>query len=171
LPNDGRNIAGFYGSISAWLDIQLLHDCIQKMSHWHFIFIGKVVIDVSLISCLENVTFLGERAHHELPSYSQHWTASLLPFLDNTQIKSCNPLKLKEYLAAGRPIISTSFGAIKPYRGLVQIANNSDAMVEALNASQYLQALPYFATTLRNKVINNSWDSRAEQVSRWLEIL
>lgn len=171
LPNDGRNIAGFYGSISTWLDLELLHNTIQKMPHWHFVFIGKVVVDVSLISDLVNVTFLGERQHHQLPSYSQHWTVSILPFINNAQIQACNPLKLKEYLAAGRPIVSTYFTAIKPYRGLIQIANNSDDMVEALNASEHLQTLTYFPDALRSRVIKKSWESRAQLVSKWLEKL
>jgi len=171
LPNDGRNIAGFYGSISAWLDIQLLYETIINMPDWHFVFIGKSVIDVSLISELDNVLFLGERTHQQLPSYSQHWTASLLPFVDNAQIRACNPLKLKEYLAAGSPIISTDFPAITPYKGLVQIANSSGAMVEALRSSEHLSALNHFPSVLRNTVVKKSWQSRAQQVSEWLEQL
>lgn len=171
LPNDGRPIAGFYGSISAWLDINLLHDTIIKMPHWHFVFIGKAVIDVSRLSALSNVIILGDRPHHQLPSYSQHWTVSLLPFVDNAQIQACNPLKLKEYLAAGSPIISTSFNAIKPYRGLVQCADSSEAMVEALSASETLQKITFFPTALRSKVMAKSWASRALQVSNWLDLL
>ena len=171
LPNDNKPIAGFYGSISAWLDIKLLHDTIIKMPHWHFVFIGKAVVDISTLTALANVTFLGERPHQQLPSYCQHWTASLLPFVNNAQIQACNPLKLKEYLAAGRPIISTHFAAMTPYRGLVQIADNSDAMVEALNASEQLQTLKYFPNAMRSKVASKSWFSRAQQVSQWLEQL
>jgi len=171
LPDDGRNIAGFYGSISAWLDVQLLVETINKMPHWHFVFIGNAVIDISALEALENVTFLGQRDHSELPSYSQHWTASMLPFIDNAQIRACNPLKLKEYLAAGRPIISTSFPAIDAYKGLVQVANSSDAMVEALTNAEHLQALPYFPDALRSQVTDKSWESRAQQVSDWLEKL
>ncbi|WP_022941051.1 glycosyltransferase [Psychromonas hadalis] len=171
LPNDGRPIAGFYGSISQWLDLDLLGACIKKLPHWHFVFIGKVMVNISAISQLENVTFLGERPHHLLPSYSQHWTVSLLPFTDNAQIRSCNPLKMKEYLAAGRPIVCTYFPAIEAYRGLVQIANNSNAMVEALINSQYLQYLPDFSGALRSVVEHKSWKVRAQQLSNWLEKL
>ena len=171
LPNDGRPIAGFYGSISQWLDLPLLEECIKKLPNWHFVFIGKAVVDISSISKLENVTLLGERAHHLLPSYSQHWTVSLLPFTDNAQIRACNPLKMKEYLAAGRPIVSTYFPAIDAYRGLVQIANNSNAMVEALIDSQYVQYLPAFSGVLRGVVKNKSWQARAKQLSNWLEKL
>lgn len=171
LPNKHKNIAGFYGSISAWLDITLLHETIKKMPNWEFVFIGKSVIDISLLSELDNVTFLGERPHHLLPSYSQHWTASILPFVDNTQIQACNPLKLKEYLAAGRPIVSTDFAAIKAYSGLVQIANSSDAMVEALTSCAYLQELDAFSPVLRDRVVDKSWESRAKQVSKWMDLL
>ncbi|WP_019614112.1 glycosyltransferase [Psychromonas ossibalaenae] len=171
LPDDGRNIAGFYGSISEWLNIELLRNTIRKMPDWHFVFIGKVVVDVSRISCFDNVSFLGERPHQQLPSYSQHWTASLLPFIDNAQIQACNPLKLTEYLAAGSPIICTSFAAVEPYRGLVQTANNSDAMVEALSASEHLHDLALFPDVLRSTVITKSWEARAAEVSTWLEAL
>jgi glycosyltransferase involved in cell wall biosynthesis len=171
MPNDGRNIAGFYGSISEWLDLELLQDTISRMPNWHFVFIGKAVIDVSPLTRFDNVTLLGERPHHTLPSYSQHWTASLLPFIDNAQIQACNPLKLKEYLATGCPIISTSFPAVHAYKGLVQIANSSDAMVTALWASEHLHPLPDFSQALRNKVAKHSWSARAKQVSTWLESL
>lgn len=171
LPRDGRPIAGFYGSISEWLDLELLASCIKRLPYWHFVFIGKAVVDVSLISKLDNVIMLGERPHHLLPSYSQHWTVSLLPFSDNEQIRACNPLKLKEYLAAGRPIVSTYFPAVDAYRGVVQIANNSNAMVEALLNSQYVQYLPAFTGALRGLVEHKSWQSRAKQLSNWLEQL
>ncbi len=171
LPNDGRPIAGFYGSISAWLDIKMLQTTIERMPDWHFVFIGKSVIDISKLTQFCNVHMLGEKAHHQLPSYSQHWTASLLPFVDNAQIRSCNPLKLSEYLAAGRPIVSTEFPAITPFRGLIQIANNSEAMVEALKTSQHVGSLPGFPKALRNAISKDSWESRARQTSQWLEAL
>ncbi|MBL1277912.1 MAG: glycosyltransferase [Ectothiorhodospiraceae bacterium] len=171
LPDDGRPVAGFYGSISEWFDIEMLQATIRQMSDWHFVFIGKPIIDVSALTAFDNVHLLGERAHHLLPSYSQHWTASLLPFVDNAQIQACNPLKLSEYLAAGRPIISTAFPAMQPYRGLLQVANNSDAMIEALRASQYVGNLPAFSAALRKAVSKHSWAARALQTNQWLEAL
>ncbi|WP_413701778.1 glycosyltransferase [Psychromonas sp. KJ10-10] len=173
LPNDGRPIAGFYGSISEWLDIQLLTDTIAQMRNWHFVFIGTAVVDISSLQAFDNVTFLGPRSHQQLPAYSQHWTASLLPFVDNAQIRACNPLKLSEYLATGRPIISTSFPAVEalPHPGLVQIANSSSAMVCALRASEHVSQLPDFTGALQSIVRDHSWKARATQVDSWLEAL
>lgn len=173
LPDDGRNIAGFYGSISEWLHLDLLQETIAKMPDWHFVFIGKAVIDISCLTRFKNVTLLGVRTHQQLPTYSQHWTASLLPFIDNAQIRACNPLKLSEYLAAGRPIISTSFPAVEKFHqiGLIQIADSSNAMVEALRASEYVATLPAFTPLLRKQVNTNSWAARAQQVEHWFENL
>lgn len=167
LPQ-GQYIAGFYGSISNWLDMPLLRETIKQLPQWQFVFIGQIETDISPISGFNNVTFLGPRAHHQLPSYSQHWTASLLPFLDNKQIQACNPLKLKEYLAAGRPVISTNFNAIKPYRQFIQVADSSQAMVEALRLSSQLTNLPAFSPALRQQIKHKTWQARAQQVEQWL---
>lgn len=171
LPNDGQPIAGFYGSISEWLNLDLLIKTINKLPDWHFVFIGKPVIDISSLESINNVTFLGERPHSSLPSYCQHWTASLLPFLNSAQIQACNPLKLKEYLAAGRPIITTDFPAIQPYKGLVQSANTVDAMVQALEASIHIETLPAFTEAVRETVVEHDWKRKSETLSLWLESL
>lgn len=168
LPNDGRPIAGFYGSLSEWLDIELLQATIQHLPNWHFVFIGKAVIDISLLEELPNTLFLGERSHAQLPSYVQHWNASLLPFIDNEQIRACNPLKLREYLAAGQPIISTPFPALTPYQHLLTTATNVDEMVIALQRS--LQR-PQNSYHQQQAVAQQTWQARAAQLSNWLETL
>jgi glycosyltransferase involved in cell wall biosynthesis len=167
LVDDGRPIAGFYGSISEWLDLGLLAAAAARLPNWHFVFIGKSVVDISTLEKLENVRFLGDREHEALPGYVQHWTASLLPFTDNQQIQHCNPLKLREYIAAGRPVISTPFPALSPYKDLVTTVNNVDDLVEALIQSVNKK------TSCRQQlaVMNQSWSSQADKVSKWLDML
>lgn len=167
LPHDGRPIAGFYGSLSHWLDLELLTATIARLPHWHFLFIGKAVIDTSPLTCFSNVTLLGERPHQQLPSFSQHWTAGLLPFRDNPQIRACNPLKLQEYLAAGRPVISTPFPALAPYRHLVHTTPNADAMAAALEQSRWADENP----EQQHAVAEHTWAARAAQIAQWLEVL
>ncbi len=167
LIDNGRPIAGFYGSISEWLDLDLLQQVIQRLPQWNFVFIGKVVVDVSQLQRLDNVTFLGERDHQQLPSYSQHWTASLLPFVDNSQIQNCNPLKLREYLAAGRAVISTPFPALAPYKQHISIVNNVDEMVHGLIESESKPANPQQQCA----VIDQTWSAQADKLISWLEAL
>ena len=171
LPQNGKPIAGFYGSLSEWLDIELLVATIQRMPHWNFVFIGSPSVDVSSLASLENVSLLGPRPHAELPGYSQHWDASLLPFRDNAQIRACNPLKLSEYLAAGKPIVSTPFPALKPYLSLISTARSVDEMVAAIDRCHPSPTAGKTIQLQRTAVAQHSWQARAEQVNRWLEAL
>ncbi len=167
LPDNGRPTAGFYGSISDWLDLELLQAAIAQLPHWNFVFIGKPVIDISSLKQFPNVLLLGERPHEQLPSYVQHWSVSLLPFVDNRQIQSCNPLKLREYLAAGRPIVSTSFPALKPYQQFVRTVTDVASLVDALKQA----ALEPDNNAAQEAVSDHSWAARAAQVANWLEAL
>jgi len=171
LPYNGQPTAGFYGSLSAWLDTELLSKVIASMPHWNFVFIGKEEADMSMLKTFKNTYFLGPRQHKQLPSYSQHWQASLLPFRDNAQIRACNPLKLVEYLAGGRPVVSTSFPALMPYRHLVQSTKCAEDFVEALEISLNLDTLESFPTALRSTVSNNTWQEKSCEVANWLEKL
>ena len=167
LPNDGRPIAGFYGSLSEWLDLELLQKTIAKLPDWHFVFIGKPVIETEPLSRFPNVRLLGERRHEQLPGYAQHWTASLLPFRDTPQIRACNPLKLREYLAAGRPVVSTSFAALKPYRHHIHTVTDAGSMAGALQKS----ARQSLDISRQEAVGDHTWSARAVQVEQWLEAL
>lgn len=119
-------IAGFYGSISGWVDQQLLIRTAKKMPHWNFVIIGPQRCFVEHLRREPNIYLLGEKDHRELPNYIHHWQVSLLPFKDNAQIRACNPLKLREYLAIGKPIVSTDFPALKPYKNWITVASQND---------------------------------------------
>lgn len=162
LPDDGQPIAGFYGSIAPWLDTELLLEVVGRLRHWNFVFIGDISTDVRALRRCPNVYFLGSRLHTQLPGYSQHWSVSLLPFRRNRQIEACNPLKLREYLAAGRPVVSTEFPAVAPYAALVDIVSDAAAMVSALQRALTAQ---HSARLSRQAVVNDSWSARATEVA------
>lgn len=119
-------VAGFYGSISSWLDQEMLARTAKNLPHWNFVLIGQVRCDVSVLQALPNIHFLGEKTHQQLPDYVHHWQVSLLPFKDNAQIQACNPLKLREYMAVGKPIVATDFPALLPYRNWIKVSLPSD---------------------------------------------
>lgn len=119
-------IAGFYGSISGWVDQQLIVNTARKMPHWNFVIIGPQRCSIEALRKEPNIYLLGKKDHRELPSYIHHWQVSLLPFKDNAQIQACNPLKLREYMAVGKPVVSTDFPALAPYKDWITIANQDD---------------------------------------------
>ncbi|WP_407334214.1 glycosyltransferase [Enterovibrio sp. 27052020O] len=167
LPDNGRPTAGFYGSLSEWLDYKMLAKTITQLPDWNFVFIGKPCEAALSLKQYNNVTLLGPKPHHELPSYSQHWSASLLPFVNNAQIKACNPLKLREYLATGRPVISTPFPAVNEYRSYVCVVQTANEMAIALKNTARQASNVHQQTAVKA----HTWDARAEKLANWLDAL
>lgn len=162
-----RPVAGFYGSLADWLDYDLLRDAAMIRPDWDFVFIGNISTDsfkLGRLRALPNVRLLGPRPHAELPSYVQHWQASLLPFVDNAQIRACNPLKLREYLAAGTPVISTEFPALAPYRRHVHTVSSAVEVSVALRLA--LLDNRRSRSARQRAVSGESWEDRATELRR-----
>lgn len=166
LPAKTQPIAGFYGSLSNWLDYPLIEQVCRDNPDWQFVFIGPIELASNPLPNLDNVHYIGPRAHHQLPGYSQHWDVSLLPFVANEQIAACSPLKLLEYLAADSRVISTPFPALVPYESHVDVVTNAEQFSLALKRVSLQQA--------RCKTINigdQSWDARTVTLNTMLESL
>jgi len=168
LP-EADKIAGFYGSLSEWLDQELIAACANKFPNWSFVFIGEERTDVSQLRSLPNVHLLGPRSHDQLPRYVQHWNVSMMPFKDNEQIRACNPLKLREYLAAGRPVVATPFPALKAYGDLITLGSTADEFVRAIESAS--REHPSIAQLRKLSVQTESWSARAQNVSSHLSAL
>ncbi|HLZ65322.1 MAG TPA: glycosyltransferase [Aliidongia sp.] len=162
-------VAGFYGSLSSWLDQDLLAEAARRLPHWTFLMIGEVRVPVERLRARPNIRLVGPRPHAALPGYAQHWQASLLPFLDNAQIRASNPLKLREYLATGRPVVSTPFPALDAYADLVAIAPDAAGFAAAIDQA------PHEPEALRAersaRVRSETWEARAAQVASLIDEL
>ena len=160
LPDSGP-IAGFYGSLSAWLDVEMLAQSATALPGWNFVFVGDIKTDVTSLQELPNVHFLGPKPHSQLPAYVQNWDVAMLPFQHNRQIEACNPLKLREYLASGTPIASTSFPAVNVYSDFVAIQQGKEPFSRVIQRAgdQALQA-----RARQERVMGESWSHRASQL-------
>jgi glycosyltransferase involved in cell wall biosynthesis len=117
---------GFFGVIDERMDLELIEDVAKKHPEWHLIMLGPVVkIDPATLPRLPNIHWLGQKSYEELPRYLSGWHAAMMPFALNESTRFISPTKTLEYLAAGRPVISTPIhDVVHPYgeRGLVRIA-------------------------------------------------
>ncbi|HCV02996.1 MULTISPECIES: glycosyltransferase [Pseudoalteromonas] len=170
LEQISKPIIGFYGSLNAWLDKALLLTLAKERPEYQLVLIGHLIEDFSELLKLDNVTHIKAVEHDRLASFSQHWQVSILPFVDNEQIRSCDPLKLKEYIATGTPIVTTRFAAVDPYRETILIADTHQGFIDridyavSLSKSQNLN----WRTNQSQQANNHSWQAKATLVCKQL---
>ena len=158
LPDSGP-VAGFYGALAPWIDTDLIAATARLLPHWRFLLIGPEHTCLRSLRACPNVTLLGARPHASLAGYAQHWTAGIIPFRDTAQIRASNPLKLREYLAAGRPVVATPFPALAPYRAHVAVCTGASSFAAALEHAR--QDGPQAARHRQESVAAESWTVRA----------
>lgn len=126
---------GFYGVIDERFDIDLIRDLANAKPDWHYVLIGPIVkIDPDTLPKKDNIHYLGPKSYEELPTYLAGWDIATLPFALNESTKYISPTKTPEYLAGGKPVISTSItDVVNPYgiKGLVKIADTSEEFISA----------------------------------------
>ena len=138
-PEDQAHIPhprlGFFGVIDERFDIDLLDRVAKGRPEWNFVIIGPVVkIDPESLPKHANIHYLGGKKYNELPQYLAGWDIALLLFARNDSTRFISPTKTPEYLAAGKPVISTSIrDVVRPYGELklVEIADTPDAFIHA----------------------------------------
>ena len=122
---------GFFGVLDERLDLQLLAGLADARPTWELVLVGPVVkIDPAALPQRPNIHYLGPREYCDLPSYVAGWDVAMLPFARNEATRFISPTKTPEYLAAGRPVVSTSIrDVVDPYgdHGLVHIADEPEA--------------------------------------------
>jgi UDP-galactopyranose mutase len=142
-PDDQKAIAfprlGYYGVIDERIDIELLGEAAQMRPDWQFVMIGPVVkISDEDLPRAANIHYLGGKNYQELPAYLAGWTVALMPFAMNESTKYISPTKTPEYLAAGKPVVSTPIrDVIRPYgeQGFVHIAQTAEEFIAACEAA------------------------------------
>jgi hypothetical protein len=107
------------------------------------------------------VSILGQRPYEEIHSYMTACDVLIMPWRRSEWIEACNPVKLKEYLATGRPVVSTDFHELRSYDGLVRCVRDAEAFAEAIRAALRDGGDP---RPRRQRVRGESWSSKAKSV-------
>lgn len=153
---------GYYGVIDERFDADLIREIAEKRPGWQIILIGPIVkIDPETLPRRNNIHYLGSREYNDLPLFLSGWDVALIPFLINESTHFLSPTKTPEYLAAGRPVVSTPIrDVIFHYgsNGLIDIAGDSDDFIAAIESKirpydrqEWLQRVDRFLS-------DNSWD-------------
>jgi UDP-galactopyranose mutase len=167
-PADQRALprprVGFFGVVDERMDRDLLARTADLHPEWQIVILGPVVkIDPETLPRRRNIHYLGPKAYGDLPRYIAGWDVAIMPFAQNPSTRFISPTKTLEYLAAGKPVVSTPVrDVVHPYgeRGLVRVASG-DAFVEAVEDALRECGTPEAAVRARAAdewVASTSWD-------------
>jgi UDP-galactopyranose mutase len=130
---------GFFGVIDERMDLALIDGVAATRPDWHIVMLGPVVkIDPASLPQRVNIHYLGSKRYEELPQYLASWDVAILPFARNEATRYISPTKTPEYMAAGKPVVSTSIrDVVRPYgqQGLVRIADDVRSFTRACVAA------------------------------------
>jgi glycosyltransferase involved in cell wall biosynthesis len=163
-------VIGFWGAIHDWIDLDVVKQMAIAHPDWSIVMVGKVSVDIADFAALPNVHFTGGRPYAALPGFAKGFTAAILPFKINRLTASVNPIKLREYLAAGLPVVSTPLPEVKAYDGLIRIGSTVEEFVRQVEGA--VNDTSDIARQRRMDAIRkDTWISRVEYMSSLVESL
>ncbi len=163
-------IVGYFGTLSANNDIELLEYCVRNLPNTSFVFAGQITGgDYSHLAALPNVRFLGKMPYEKIPMLASTFDVCLLVWKVTDWIRSCNPLKMFEYMAAGKPIVSVAINEVaQNYGHLVSVAQNKEEFCQKI-----VWELQNDSDHRRQERIDiartHSWEAHVEIISGWIE--
>jgi len=164
---------GFYGVIDERFDIDLIRGIADAHPDWQIILIGPVVkIDPATLPRNENIHYLGSKKYEELPLYLSGWDVALVPFLLNESTRFISPTKTPEYLAGGKPVVSSAIkDVINPYAKNKLVSIGADAEDFVIAIEELLQNPNYGAwlTQVDNFLADCSWDNTFHSMMELME--
>jgi glycosyltransferase involved in cell wall biosynthesis len=168
LGKMARPIIGYVGSLAPWVDYELLGFVARARPGWSLALVGPIEGDVSALRGLKNVHLLGRRPYRRLPCYVQGFDVALIPFQVDRLTRHVNPVKLYEYLAAGKPVVATRLPELEAFSHLVRVADSQAEFLEAVGeaAAERDEA----RIEERQKAARqHTWRARMTQISGLLE--
>lgn len=168
LQNLPRPILGFHGLIADWVDLPLLAELAKLRPGWSIVLVGKLDTNLDPIKGLPNVHYLGHRPYARLPEYLRGFDVALLPFVMNQLTVSSNPLKLREYLAAGLPVVSAPLPEALRFGPLVKTASTADDYVREIEGLLESGSIGPAATRSAH-VAGEAWERKIEEMTLLLE--
>jgi glycosyltransferase involved in cell wall biosynthesis len=158
-----RPVIGFWGVLDPRVDISILEHLAVVRPNWTILLIGRAAVDVSALSRLANVVLVGTKPYTELPRWAKAIDVCILPYAQSAWAERSSPLKLQEYLAAGKPIVATPFPEAQMFGTLVQVAADGPGFVSAIEEALATDT-PERASLRQKAVQSNTWDAVVESV-------
>ncbi len=161
-------VIGYFGLIAAWTDVELIEWLAVQRPQWQLLLVGHAKVDVGALARHPNVTLTGAQPYESLPAWAKAFDVAIIPYRLNQQVRNANPLKLREYLATGKPVVSVPTPEIDRFAGLVRIAHGREAFLAAIEAALAGDTDDERARRMAS-VRDMSWDQRVDETLRTVD--
>ena len=155
-----KPIAGYFGAIAEWFDVELIEFLAKSRPNITFVFVGDTYgSNLKRVLGLDNIHFVGERPYSEIPKYLQRFDVCLIPFKITPLTLDAHPIKIYEYFASGKPVVTTKLPEILPMKDLCYVANDKRDFLKkfdlavAENNKELIQKRIEFSS-------KNTWEDR-----------
>lgn len=159
-----RPIIGFHGLLADWVDYELIKKTAEHFSGGSVVLIGKIAVDaekkVKVLDGVRNVHFLGRKPYADLPAYCKAFDVALNPFAINELTLAANPLKVREYLAAGLPVVSTDIPEVRILEDCLVGTSHEDFIAKI----EYSLAQPKTRTAVSDAIAHESWEAKVDEL-------
>lgn len=160
----GRPIIGYYGALAEWLDYDLVNGCAEACGDLSFVFIGPDYDgSAGRLQRRGNVFWLGPKRYSELKHYLYWFDVATIPFQINRITESTSPIKLFEYMAGGKPIVTTALPECRPFRSVL-VAESREHYVQQLRIALGKRRAPDYLESLHREAEENTWDARIASI-------
>jgi len=159
-----KPIIGFHGLLADWVDFELIKKTAQHFKNGSVVLIGKIAVDaekkIKILDNISNIHFLGRKPYAELPAYCKGFDVALNPFEINQLTLAANPLKVREYLAAGLQVISTDIPEVRVLKDCLVGENHSDFIAKIEFALNH----PKPKSDISDEIKQESWDAKVDEL-------
>jgi glycosyltransferase involved in cell wall biosynthesis len=170
IINDKKPIIGYYGALASWFDYDLVKYIAKERKDFNIVLIGSkydTSFDKQNLEKYKNIYYLGVKKFDELPYYATHFDVCTLPFLLNDITKATSPIKVFEYMALGKPIVTTDLRECRKYKS-IKIAKDKKEFLSLCDKMIDINDKNYFEQ-LKEDALNNTWQSKAKDIIKGLK--
>lgn len=163
----GRKIIGYFGALASWFDYELVLKIVRERPDFEVVLIGFDYDGSCVPYNLEReqrIHLIGPVNYRELPRYASWFDVAIIPFLINDITESTSPIKLFEYMALGKPIVTTAMPECRKYAS-VMVAENHDEFVSALDKALLKRGAPEYLSLLKEEALANTWGAKAQAIA------
>ncbi len=168
LPDEVRDlprpIIGFHGLLADWVDFELIKKVAERFERGSVVLVGKISVDaeqkVKILDGVPNIHFLGRKPYEQLPAYCKAFDVALNPFAINELTLAANPLKVREYLAAGLPVVSTDIPEVRILEDCLVGTDHDDFIAKI----EFALADPTPRETVSDRIRHESWEAKVDEL-------